>query len=437
MNKSTNKTLTAGCEDAAASREPRPQQLAEMGTESSNTVPSNCINTYNTKILRTGIDSLYLSYQGDLSEESSIRLTELKKLAQSDDPERVALAQIEINTHLFEVKDRGRNPFSFILKDNWYQLAIAKLGAKRVPLAYVQLFSELLTQQGSGFAVKELSKIVGSLGNLTEQPAISRIDLCVDFVTDYHLPEITDSDWVTRAQDINNHSSNRQYSGTTIGAGGNISARLYNKTLEMKKKPRLYLEDIHSDCGWNGQQQVWRLEFQFMREALRDLGVRYYSDLDDSLSGLWQYATTKWLRHTIPNDIDKTQSRWPVSDLWCVLQHADWQGDKQLSREPVEKGRIPSDRSLFINGISGFTSFMAREGIVDHHAALQSFFTKAKQFHDNREHITGLDFVGYISQKVALKMRDYGTSLNMPADSDLHPSDKAVSDAYRKARDGG
>ncbi len=52
---------------------------SSKGTPSSNTVPSNCNNQYKTKILRNGIDSLYLSYQGELSQEGSIKLTELKK----------------------------------------------------------------------------------------------------------------------------------------------------------------------------------------------------------------------------------------------------------------------------------------------------------------------------------------------------------------------
>lgn len=66
------------CEDGANPRSPRPQQEHSQGTLSSNTVPSNCINTSQTKILRVGIDSLYLSYQGELFEDKSIRLNQLK-----------------------------------------------------------------------------------------------------------------------------------------------------------------------------------------------------------------------------------------------------------------------------------------------------------------------------------------------------------------------
>ena len=424
------------CEDEAHGGEPRPPQQSEMGTQSSNTVPSTSITEYNTKRLRTGIDSIYLSYQGDLTEESALRLTELKKLAQSNDPNAVALAQIDINKHIFEVKDRGRHPFAFILNDNWYRIELAKLGAIRTPLAHVQVSSELLTQQGVEKSVSELNNIVNKLGILTDSPAVSRLDLCVDFVTDYPLSDISDSDWVTRAKTMDRYTVKRRFSGWVIGVGGNIIARLYNKSLEMQKTPRPYLEKRHRECGWDGVSDVWRLEFQFRREALRELGITSFSSLSESLAGLWRYATTDWLRLIIPSETDLTQSRWTEACVWRVLQQAQWSGDRPVERVPVAKGRPPSDQSLFINGISGITSFMAREGYIDPIEGVNAYLRTAKTFHDNREHMTGFDFHGYLSEKIALKVKSYNTYQNMPDAQHLHPSDKAVADQYRKQSDG-
>lgn len=407
-----------------------------QGTQSSNTVPPTCINTYNTRILRVGIDSLYLSYQGELTEENSLKLTELKKLAQSDDPARVALAQIELNGHLFGVSERGSRLFSYVIQNNLYRISIAKLGAKLAPLAYVQVSSELLTKKSLELIIDDLSAIVEGLGSVTEQAAISRVDICADFVTKYHLFEVEDQDWVTRADDIHNYSNKRTYSGTSIGAGGDISARLYNKTLEMLKKPRPYLEELYLVAGWSDSQDVWRLEFQFMRDSLRSLGLHYISDLKKSLSGLWNYATFNWLRHTVPNPTDQTQSRWHTSEWWEVMQSADWGEGDSLSRLPVDKGRVPSDKSLFVNGISGLTSFMARESIIDPYEGASLYLQSAKEYHDKREHITGLDFMGYIQQKVSLKIREYGTAQNQPQETDIHPANKRVADAYRKSSDG-
>lgn len=428
-NEKTRQKL-ADCRGVA---KPRQQQAA--GTQSSNTVPSNCITETNTKILRVGIDSLYLSYQGDLFESKAIRLNELKKLAQSVVGSDVPLAQETIQNHIFEVKDRGRHPFAYVLTDNHYRLEIARLGAKRTPLAHVQISSELLTCRGANFAVDTLTGIVSNIGAVTESPSVSRADLFVDFLPDYPLETITDNDWVTKARDIDRFTVGRVFSGFKIGAGS-ISARLYNKSLEMQKKPRPYLQQIYQDLGVTLGQQVWRLEFQIRREVLRELSVKSYSDLENALGSLWRYATGQWLRLCVPSETDKTQTRWQTTDFWQQLQQVYWDGDSAIKKREVPKGRPPCDRSLFVNGLSGLSSFMAREGITDPFEGSYAFMQSAKQFHDDREYLTGFDFVGYVSQKVAEKARKFNSFVNSPTDSHIHPADSAVADVYRKLSDG-
>ncbi len=409
---------------------------SSKGTPSSNTVPSNCNNPYKTKILRNGIDSLYLSYHGALSLEGSLKLTELKKLAQSDDPRKVALAQHRKGSHIFDVSDKGSNPFAYVLRDNWYRISIAKHGNTRTPLAYAQISSELLTSEGVDIATANLSSIVQSLGTTTDSPSVSRVDLCVDFITDYPLDVITESDWVTKAKEMHRHIVQRQFSGWSIGTRKKMSARLYDKTLEMKKNPRPYLEQLWKKSGWDGIQPVWRLEFELRRDLLREFGVISIESLNEHLAGLWQYTSRDWLRLAVPNPKDKTQSRWLTTDLWQTLQSTQWSGESELSRIPVQKGRPPSDKTLFVNGISAYTSFMAREGIVNPSDGAHAFFQAARDYHDNREYFTGITFNDYVEQKIALKVKSYNSGVNQPIDTQEHPADKAVADAYRDQSDG-
>lgn len=119
-----------------------------------------------------------------------------------------------------------------------------------------------------------------------------------------------------------------------------------------------------------------------------------------------------------------------------MLQAADWRGNKILKRVDVEKGRPPNDRSLFINGLGGITSFMAREGITDPIEGPNAYLQAARHYHDNREHITGTDFFGYLNEKVKAKARGFNSFQVMPEETDIHPSDKAVSEKYRKLSDG-
>lgn len=283
-----NNLSTECCEDGMLSA--HPQQQSSQGTLSSNTVPPTCIDNTSTRIIRTGIDSLYLSYEGDLSEENHIRLKELKKLAQAQESSLSSLAQISLSDHLFEVKDRGRHPFAYILVDNHYRIEVSSLGAKRLPLAHIQISSELLTQCGADLSVESLNGIVQSLGLVDGDPSVSRADLCVDFVTNFPLHQITDENWVTRAQNMNRYLDTRRFSGWSIGAGS-IKARLYNKSLELQKKPRPYLHSLYEALGVNDNEQVWRLEFELRRETLRQLQVTSFAQLVSSLAGLWIYAT--------------------------------------------------------------------------------------------------------------------------------------------------
>lgn len=408
---------------------------ADLGTPPSNTVPSNYIIESNLSFLRTGIDSLYVSLPGELTKESSIRLEELKLLAKSPDHETTTLAQLEFEDHIFEVNAKGRGVYAYVLRNNWFEIQVSKLGAELLPLMFVKISSELLTLKPLSFITEVLFRIASTLGSHDKVINLSRVDLCADFVTSYPFHTISDNDWVTRARQINNYSVSRHYSGCSIGQGGKISARLYDKTLELQIKPRDYLEDIWRECKWNGSDKVWRLEFQFRRELLKELSVPSYPDLETGLSGLWHYATKEWLRLSIPTQ-DTNQSRWATAPIWQELQSAPWTGTKRLLRADVHKGRLPSDKTLFENGLSGFTSYMAREGLSDYQEAIRAYFSSAIEYHNNREHFTGIDFLSYINKKLKIKQRAYNTAINVPKYDDSHPADQAVARAYRKARDG-
>lgn len=409
---------------------------SSQGTQSSNTVPSTSITDGFTYLLRASIDSLYVTYQGELSDLMSMRLTQLKTLAQSQRDSTANLSQIKLGKHLFEVNGNGRHPFAFILSNAYFRLEIAKQGAKHTPMVHCKIASELLSLMSTDGIIGDLHEIVSGLGTITGATNISRADLCVDFVTNYPIAGIQNPEWVTKARSFSNHFTDRRYSGVSIAAGSTLSARLYSKTIEMKKNPRPYLEDIWRQLGWDGYSEVWRLEFQFRRQALRDLSVVTYADLMTSLHGLWQYSTENWLRHTIPNESDKTQSRWPLSPFWEVIQKAEWKGEKHLERVNLTLSKAPSDHFLFVNGLSPLTSFMARDGYIDAGEAVLAFFQAAQDFHNGNAHETGVDFENYLLAKLSQKRKAYGTAKNQPIGGGIHPDDKLVADQYRKQSNG-
>lgn len=115
--------------------------------------------------------------------------------------------------------------------------------------------------------------------------------------------------WVTRARDLAQYCQDQVFTGWLIGAGGVMMARLYQKQIEIQKTGKSYLEPLWREAGWKGELPVWRLEFQFKREVLDQLGLSSLPSALGNLNGLWSYATTEWLKLTLPSETDQTRSR--------------------------------------------------------------------------------------------------------------------------------
>jgi len=405
---------------------------SSKGTPSSNTVPPQ----YNPhlNILRFGIDSLYLSYQGALSEESEQRLNLLKDMAQSDDPKCQSQAQLKIGDHLFEVLDKGQKPFAFVLVDNWFRISLSRHTSKSMPLAYVQISSEVLTFHSIDEIVDELNYILNSLASQVSAANTSRVDLFADFVTSHDLDDIDIKQWITRTQLFDKHYMRPQFTGWSIGYNNSLSARLYDKTIEIKKSGKDYLHDLWKKAGWNGEDHVWRLEFQYMRELLGEVDCVPLAKMLANKSALWQFASTDWLRLSTPNPNDTNSSRWATHPLWLSLSNIEWEQAPGAKLVRIRKERAPSDDSLFVNGIAGLTSFMALRGITDLYDGFQQYLREAKRFHDTRGRFTDETFHSYISKKVKEKGRRYNSINNKPK-PDKAEQRKQAKD-YRDGKDG-
>lgn len=408
-----------------------------QGTPPSNTVPCN-YNPKTFKSLRYGVDSLYVSYPGVLSEEWSHKLSDLKDLAQSENETEQALAQVVIGEHIFEVRDRGRGKFAYVLVDNCFHLQASNKNSTSMPMAYVQISSEYLSSVGVEQAEKSLSFIVNTLGLVNEPANISRVDLFVDFTADLRMDTFDPlQDWVTRTQSLDLHYRYNQFSGWSFGMGGDIGARLYNKRLEIEKKShKFYIYELWLAAGWDGLKQVWRMEFEAKREVLKELGIYKLDNLLQLQNALWIYLTQDWLRLAVPIPSDTNQTRWPTHPLWDQISRVFDQGSEQPKLQRFTPSRLPNDERLFVHGLGGLTSFMAARGIVDMSEGIGEYFHQATEFHNARSGLKKMGMELYIGHKVRGKNRRYNTvnnRLNLPSDS-LKVTDMA--EAYQQAKDG-
>ena len=236
MSRPTFRRLLTGLDTVQAAAHTEPPHGAEgQGAPPTNRAPYNCIDT-GFKAFRYGIDSVYLSFAGKLAPDWAERLRELKTKAQSDDDREVALAQVKIGPHLLEVADKAKRPFAFTLVDNCFHIQVSSGKAAAVPLAYVQISSEYLAAVGVEAAEADLRFIVNTLGFVNGSALVSRADPFVDFVCNVDLDQFDAKNWITRAHVLSKIWHRGRFSGFSIGRGGDLSSRLYDKRWKSKSK---------------------------------------------------------------------------------------------------------------------------------------------------------------------------------------------------------
>ena len=430
---SNNKPKTSQ-DSARTERQLREDGNSEAVAVPSNTATNNSINNPNgaVKFLRWGVDSLYLSYQGELYPHINEQLHQLKRQAQSDLIHEQAKAQLKIGDHLFEVKDKGTSMFNYVLEDNAFRIQLSRPG-KAVPMAYVKLSSEYLTHLTPADAEKRLSDVLSQLGAIESTANVSRIDLFVDFVSEQDMEAWNREAWVTRASDVTAYAIDNHFTGWSIGLGGVVAARLYDKLYEIMKSNKGYLIPLWKAAGWLEGEPIWRLEFEFKRQMLVQKDLSKLTNVLANLNGLWSYATTEWLKLTLPNLDDQTRSRWAIHPIWASLSSLDWESNGGALKQRFSNQRIPKDADAFNRALSAVTSWMAIHGYSDYELAIHPFFMALDQFINNRSIDFGVSFEQFIAEKVAKKARLFNTLDNNEPTAQGYES---AADAYRKASDG-
>ena len=247
---------------------------SEQGAPPSNTAPHNSKvdDGPRFRLLRLAVDSLYLSYPGDLSASSVAVLSKLRDYARSEHPEEQAKAQFPAAGHVFEVKDKGTGRFPFVLVDNAFRIQLSNPG-KKLPMAYVQVGAEFLAHKGPKGAAAELEAVLLEVCSTDAgwfgRESVSRIDLAADFVSGLSMESWTRDAWVTRATEIHSYAVDGHFTGWTVGLGGDIACRLYDKVREILHTRKPWVMNQWIPAGWQGGEPVWRLEFELIASSLR------------------------------------------------------------------------------------------------------------------------------------------------------------------------
>jgi hypothetical protein len=340
-------------------------------------------------IVAAGVDTLVVSASAEgLPEELVAALDACKHLAQEAD-EDVA-TDYTFCGHVFFCKPHGsQRHWRYILHCPNLHLELG-LGKKNHLVARARFSAVYLWEVGVDEAISALyALLVDLLGGEHFALHVSELHLCADvvgwepsledanaFITRGHnKTQRLDYDGESEGDDsqerqerqerqetenetgytlppLSIHHNGRRCAGFDFSRGAAHACCIYDKTKEISKSGKQWVQEVWLRNGWDGVSRVVRVEFRYKREALHELSVEEPYAMLCQLAGLWAYSTAKWLRHTIPTE-DANRGRWPLSPFWQAIQSATFDGDPTPA---VRERKRQDDLTHICQMVSGCSS---------------------------------------------------------------------------------
>jgi len=356
-------TGSAGPTDGTSDKS---QGMAESVTRHASTPP-----VAEFQFLLCGIDTLDLGLYVAWGPDWKRRLQSLDKKKQHARKKGGLLVGLPSGRKcIFKPGGKGEN-YRFHLQFEVYNLYIGKAArAGSSPNVYLSISAKTLWHDGIETALSWITEDLKAIGGGTIQfIKISRVDLCTDFLVPGGLPygfllahKVTRNDkgklWLDK-DDLETYY--------VADPNSPIQLRIYNKGLEViKKGTKLWFLKL-----WQREstKDVWRIEFQLRRPALKQFDINSIDDLKEKIAGLWHYLTSNWFSLRI-QDNEKAE-RKTIHPLWCTVQECFQQNvpDNEIKRVYRSVGAASPEWHLsHIDGC--LSSFAALLGITNREDAL-------------------------------------------------------------------
>jgi hypothetical protein len=272
---------------------------------------------------------------------------------------------------IFKPGGKGEN-YRFHLQFDAYNLFIGKAAQPGTsPNAYLSISAKILWLNGIESALSWIAQDLKAIGGGTIQfVQVSRLDLCADFLVPGGLShEFLLTHKVTRNDKGKLFlEKNELQTYYAADAKSPIQLRIYNKGLEVKQGGvKLWFLEL-----WQREttEDIWRIEFQLRRPALKQFGVNSLDDLKEKQAGLWTYLTTKWFSLRLP-DNDKAE-RKTIHPFWSSVQDVFKQDSPDSQIQRVYGSSSSASPEWHLSHIDGcLSSFAAHLGITNRDDALQ------------------------------------------------------------------
>ena len=264
--------------------------------------------------LASGIDALYLSGRTDVPIEFIRRLVRAREEAEEREieaPLRVGDAELRVQGFSF-----GR----YLYRLDHEHGVVGVSPSSKLPALRIQPRARFIHGVGARKAVEWFREQLEAECDAIELTT-SRLDLHADF-QGWGLCGEDRINFLCRAGDRVTYETGDLLTGFVFGRRGTntISARIYDKTAELRKTGAAYWEDIWGE-KFDPNQAVLRVEFEFRRQAMAEFGISSPEDAIDATGALWTYATDQWLTLRSPT-ADTTRSRWPIAPEWDRVRRA-------------------------------------------------------------------------------------------------------------------
>jgi len=295
-------------------------------------------------LLLRGIDSLEFGLEIDRYELAMEPFLEtfkkLKEEAQMNRKEQ----SIRIGGIEFAIHPTGQKFYAYRLTCKDFLIAFMDKEMPNNAPVHIRFLSSYLWSFGLQDALSNFMEWFSYFSVKVTKNKLSRIDTCVDS-DEIRFVQNDVKNVVTRAKCKTEHFVNEEYieglvfSGLTVGRGNPLLARIYNKSLEINKSGKVWFHQIWLEHDWDKNNEVWRVEFQIRRPALKELGITSCEDFLQKQNELWSYLTENWL--SLRSRTDQNVTRMKVKRKWRLVQQAgmDYQ-PSPLIRKKIKEGNI-------------------------------------------------------------------------------------------------
>lgn len=366
------------------------------------------------EVISQHVDTLKFHYytSHDLSDEGFTnylkfvdKLLGLKKEAQTarNDYEDTKSINIDIGTHKFNVMSSSISGFSVVIANSDISVAFKKPKSiiSASPIIKVEFRAEFLARKGYKEAIRIVNGFIANHVLEAYKIKISELHLASD-IQGYNFTHLDFFRLKSRARIAQTHEEETDFSkataygsltsftGFTFG-GGNYHLRVYNKTVEIKKKKEKGFAKV---LLWDGkpnydeEKTVWRIEIQIRREKLKTMidselhSLDEYDTILNNIPSLWAKALTDFRfvdlddktvfdllrgKRTLKNGTDKFLTKHSVNK---IFQRADtfdfWSGLKvwnsHLYKAVYTAFQVPKSGSIdyVSNSIKSLYSTMAK-----------------------------------------------------------------------------